>query len=69
MEIQKNEPWYTKLKTWFKTNNIFKSKKQKEEEAKKLYKDIESSIIRWNIHGRRTAGNLTREILKIINKK
>ena len=57
-------------KYWDKTykHYIFKSKKQKEEEAKQLYRDIESAIIRWNIHGKRTAGSLTRQILKIIEK-
>lgn len=58
-------------KYWDKSykHYIFKSKKQKEEEDKQLYRDIETSIIRWSNHGRKTAGSLTREILKIINKK
>lgn len=57
-------------KYWDKTykHYIFKSKEQKQEEAKQLYRDIESAIIRWNIHGKRTAGSLTRQILKIIEK-
>jgi hypothetical protein len=33
-----------------------------------LYSDIELSIIKWNIDGTKTAGELTREILKIIDK-
>ncbi len=57
-------------KFWDKSykHYIFKSKKQKEEEAKQLYRDIETAIIRWNINGKRTAGSLTRQILTIINK-
>jgi len=71
---------WVKLKIWVYTcltrkfwdksykHHIFKSKKQKEEEAKQLYRDIETAIIRWNINGKRTAGSLTRQILTIINK-
>lgn len=63
--------WVLKCSTrkyWDKTyqHYIFKSKEQKEEDAKKLYRAIESSIIRWNNNGKRTAGSLTREILRII---
>ncbi len=86
MEDMKNDPWYVKLKRWFKLkvwtykcltrkfwdksykHYIFKSKEQKQEDAKQLYRDIETSIIRWSNNGRRTAGSLTREILKIIEK-
>lgn len=32
----------------------------------KLYSDIEDAIIRWNIDGTKTAGHLTRKILKLI---
>ena len=37
-------------------------------DKKTLYSEIENSIIRWNVDGTRTAGELTREILKIIGK-
>lgn len=55
-------------KYWDKSykNYIFKSKKQKDEEAKQFYRAIEVAIIRWSNHGNRTAGSLTREILRII---
>lgn len=33
-----------------------------------LYSEIEDAIIRWNIDGYKTAGYLTREIIKILNK-
>lgn len=58
-------------KFWDKSykHYIFKSKEQKEEEARQLYRDIETAIIRWNINGKRTAGSLTRQILTIINKQ
>ena len=45
---------------------LFKSKKQKEDEAKNLYRRIEGAIISWSNNGKRTAGSLTRQILKII---
>lgn len=35
----------------------------------KLYSMIESIIIRWVISGDKTAGNLTREIMKILSSK
>lgn len=31
-----------------------------------LYSEIERLIIEWNLDGTRTAGNLTREIMKLI---
>jgi len=34
-----------------------------------LYQKIELAIISWDIDGTKTAGTLTREILKIINKE
>ncbi len=33
-----------------------------------LYSEIETTIIRWNIDGTKTAGSLTREILGIIKR-
>ena len=32
----------------------------------KLYSEIEKSIIRWNIDGTKTAGELTREIMEML---
>ena len=37
-------------------------------DKKTLYSEIEYLVIRWNLDGTRTAGDLTREILKIIGK-
>lgn len=34
----------------------------------KLYSEIEEIVIRWNINAHQTAGYLTREIIKILNK-
>ena len=34
----------------------------------KLYSAIEAAIIRWNIDGTKTAGELTREIMEIIKQ-
>lgn len=34
----------------------------------KLYSTIEAAIIRWNIDGTKTAGELTREIMEIIKQ-
>lgn len=34
-----------------------------------LYHRIETTIISWNIDGRKTAGFLTREIIKIIKER
>jgi hypothetical protein len=36
---------------------------------RKLYSDIEYLIIRWGNDGTKTAGTLTREIMKLLNKK
>ena len=36
------------------------------DDKKAIYSQVEEMIIRWNIDGTRTAGSLTREILKII---
>jgi len=33
-----------------------------------LYKDIESAIIGWNNDGTRTAGELTREIMELVER-
>jgi hypothetical protein len=32
----------------------------------RLYSEIETLIIRWNIDGTKTAGTLTRQIMKLI---
>ena len=34
-----------------------------------LYSDIEAAIIRWNLDGTKTAGELTREIISIIEQQ
>lgn len=36
---------------------------------RKLYSDIEYLIIRWSNDGTKTAVTLTREIMKLLNKK
>ena len=36
------------------------------EEEKELYSEIENLIIVWNIDGTKTAGSLTRDIMKLI---
>jgi hypothetical protein len=38
------------------------------EQTDPMYSEIELAIIRWNIDGTKTAGELTRTILKIIGK-
>jgi hypothetical protein len=35
----------------------------------KLYSTIEAAIIRWNLDGTKTAGELTREIIFIIKQQ
>jgi hypothetical protein len=35
----------------------------------KLYSAIEAAIIRWNLDGTKTAGELTREIIFIIKQQ
>ena len=35
----------------------------------KLYTAIEMAIIRWNLDGTKTAGELTREIISIIKQQ
>jgi hypothetical protein len=36
------------------------------EDEKELYSEIEYLIIAWNIDGTKTAGSLTRDIMKLI---
>jgi hypothetical protein len=36
-------------------------------EQQTLYSEIETLIIRWNIDGTKTAGSLTRDIMKLLN--
>ena len=38
-------------------------------ENNELYSAIEAAIIRWNLDGTKTAGELTREIMLIIKKQ
>lgn len=38
----------------------------KEKKIPSLYSEIESLIIRWNLDGTKTAGSLTREIMKLL---
>jgi hypothetical protein len=38
-------------------------------EEVELYSQIENAIIKWSIEGTETAGSLTREIMKLIQKK
>lgn len=37
-----------------------------EKKKKRLYSDIEELIIRWSIDGTKTAGSLTRDIMKMV---
>lgn len=37
-----------------------------EKKKKRLYSDIEELIIRWGIDGTKTAGSLTRDIMKLV---
>jgi hypothetical protein len=36
-------------------------------EQQTLYSEIETLIIKWNIDGTKTAGSLTRDIMKLLN--
>ena len=36
-------------------------------EQQTLYSEIETLIVRWNIDGTKTAGSLTRDIMKLLN--
>jgi hypothetical protein len=38
-------------------------------EQQTLYSEIETLIIKWNIDGTKTAGSLTRDIMKLIENK
>ena len=66
--IWENDGKYYKLvgdnehKEWDEVN-IYKQNKQT------LYSEIETLIIRWNIDGTKTAGSLTRDIMKLIENK
>ena len=37
-------------------------------DSKDLYKDIETAIIRWSLTETQTAGELTREIMELVEK-
>lgn len=52
-----------------KESNPHLSKKYSLDSEDELYSDIEDAIIRWRIDGTKTAGHLTRKIMKIIDKK
>jgi hypothetical protein len=43
--------------------------KAKSLDEKELYSAIEAAIIRWNLDGTKTAGELTREIISIIKQQ
>ena len=66
--IWENDGKYYKLvgdnehKEWDEVN-IYKQNKQS------LYSEIETLIIKWNIDGTKTAGSLTRDIMKLIENK
>ena len=66
--IWENDGKYYKLvgdnehKEWDEVN-IYKQNKQT------LYSEIETLIIRWNIDGTKTAGSLTRDIMKLIENE
>jgi hypothetical protein len=66
--IWENDGKYYKLvgdnehKEWDEVN-IYKQNKQT------LYSEIETLIIKWNIDGTKTAGSLTRDIIKLIENK
>lgn len=46
-----------------------KSNENDKNTNKELYSEIENLIIKWNIDGTKTAGHLTREIMKLIKRK
>ncbi len=56
-----------------KFSNIVKVKdwveKSKDIDFDKYYSDIENAIMEWSIDGTKTAGALTRQIIKILKKK
>jgi len=66
--IWENDGKYYKLvgdnehKEWDEVN-IYKQNKQT------LYSEIETLIIKWNIDGTKTAGSLTRDIMKLIENE
>jgi hypothetical protein len=66
--IWENDGKYYKLvgdnehKEWDEVN-IYKQNKQS------LYSEIETLIIKWNIDGTKTAGSLTRDIMKLIENE
>jgi hypothetical protein len=43
--------------------------KEPSSEESELYSQIENAIIKWSIEETETAGSLTREIMKLIEKK
>ena len=47
-------------------NGLINNKTMTEDE---LYSAIEAAIIRWNLDGTKTAGELTREIMLIIKQQ
>ena len=48
-------------------NNLKKIKMNNEQQT--LYSEIETLIIKWNIDGTKTAGSLTRDIMKLIENE
>jgi hypothetical protein len=51
-----------------KSNEFWKGLLSKKEQQT-LYSEIETLIIKWNIDGTKTAGSLTRDIMKLIENK
>jgi len=49
------------------SNEFWKGLSKKEQQS--LYSEIETLIIKWNIDGTKTAGSLTRDIMKLIESK
>lgn len=54
---------------WMAVNKWGFRVKGRTEKEKQLYRDIENAIIEWGLDGTKTAGTLTRKILKLIENK
>ena len=51
------------------TSDEFWKQLLSKKEQQTLYSEIETLIIKWNIDGTKTAGSLTRDIMKLIENK
>jgi hypothetical protein len=51
------------------TSDEFWKQLLSKKEQQTLYSEIETLIIRWNIDGTKTAGSLTRDIMKLIENE